>query len=205
MVFEFILKESQYIYSMTLYALSRISETIFFIRKGCYFLYFWALTWGTKQLRLKAVKFHKVREKDMECKANLRAAPKLEANVVHPGNCKQNVRLAKVIFDPSTIAAIKHYFPDITDSAGFLNLVNTWWVISNSKGIFDDCIKLGNAAVRGDGRPQLFRSLASWLENWKSQQISNAEKFTVTTNSPNELGLGTHITISCSIDRGFTV
>ena len=47
---------------------------------------------------------HKVREKDMDCQANLRAAPKLQANAVHPGNCKQNNRVALAIFDPSTIA-----------------------------------------------------------------------------------------------------
>ena len=126
---------------------------------------------------------HKVREKDMECQANLRAAPKLQANVLHPGNCKQNVRVALAIFDPSTIAAIKHYFPENADSADFLDLVNTWWVISNSKARFNYRNKLGNAAVRGDGKPQFLRSFASWLENWKSQQISNAQKFTLTAQT----------------------
>ena len=69
----------------------------------------------------------------MDYQANLRAAPKLQANVAHPGNCKQNVRVAPAIFDPSTIAEIKHYFPDNADSVEFQHLVNTWWVISNSK------------------------------------------------------------------------
>ena len=61
----------------------------------------------------------------MECQANLQAAPKLQANVVHLGNCKQKVRVALDIFDPSTIAEMKHYFPDNADSAEFLDLVNT--------------------------------------------------------------------------------
>ena len=126
---------------------------------------------------------HKVREKDMECQANLRAAPKLSANVLHPGNCKQNVPVALAIFDPSTIAAIKHYFPDSVDSAEFLDLMNTWWTISNSKVRFNNRNKLGNAAVRGDGKPEFLRNFANWLENWKSQQMANAQKFTLTAQT----------------------
>jgi hypothetical protein len=126
---------------------------------------------------------HQVRERDMQCQANLRAAPKLQANVLHPGNCKQNVAAALAIFDPSTIAAIRHYFPDHADSAGFLELVHVWWTISNSKTIFNSRNKLGNAAVEGDGKPQFLRNLASWLENWKNQQISNAQKFTLTSQT----------------------
>ena len=40
----------------------------------------------------------------MKCQANLQAAPKLEANVVNPGDCKQTVRVT-LAFDPYTIAA----------------------------------------------------------------------------------------------------
>lgn len=122
---------------------------------------------------------HKVRERDMQCQANLRAAPKLQANVLHPGNCKQNVTVALAIFNPSTIAAIRHYFPEHADSAGFLELVNIWWTISNSKSRFNSHYKLGNAAVKGDGKPQFLRSFASWLEIWKQRQIPNSQKFTL--------------------------
>ena len=126
---------------------------------------------------------HQVREKDIQCQANLRAAPKLQANVLHPGNCKQNVAAALAIFDPSTIAAIRHYFPDHSDSAEFLELVHVWWTISNSKTRFNSRDKLGNAAVEGDGKPQFLRNLASWLENWKKQQIPNAQKFTLSSQT----------------------
>ena len=43
---------------------------------------------------------HKVHEKDMENKANLRAAPKLNTMALHPGNYKQSVPIALAIFDP---------------------------------------------------------------------------------------------------------
>ena len=58
-----------------------------------------------------------VREKDMECHANLQAVPKLQANFVLPGNCKQNVRVALPFFDPYTITTLKHYVADNEDSA----------------------------------------------------------------------------------------
>ena len=83
----------------------------------------------------------------MECRTNLRAAPKLKENVVHLGNCKQNFLVALAIFEPSTVAANKHYFARNADSAEFLNLVKTWWVISNSRGRLNNRNKLGNAAV----------------------------------------------------------
>ena len=122
---------------------------------------------------------HKVREMDMKCQANLRAATKLQAKVLHPGNCKQSVPVALAIFDPSTIAAIRHYFPEHSDSAEFLELVNIWWTISNSKQRFNHRNKLGNAAVDGDGKPQFLRNLADWFLKWKREQIPNAAKFTL--------------------------
>ena len=68
---------------------------------------------------------HQVHDKDAECQANLRAAPKLTAEVLHPGNCKQNVAKALAIFDPSTIAAIRLYFPrarkQLTFSTSFMS------------------------------------------------------------------------------------
>ena len=126
---------------------------------------------------------HRVYERDAQCQANLRAAPKLQAKVLHPGNCKQSVPVALAIFDPSTIAAIRHYFPQYADSAGFLELVNIWWTISNSKSNFNYHNKLGNAAVKGDGKPQFLRSFASWLENWKRLQIPNVQKFTLSAQT----------------------
>ena len=87
-------------------------------------------------LRWKAMEFHKARRKDMDCQENLRTVPKLQAKFTHPGSLKQNVFVAIAIFDPSTLSTIKHYFPENADFAEFLDLVNTWWVISNSERKF---------------------------------------------------------------------
>ena len=65
--------------------------------------------------------FHDVFESDANLHANLRKAPKLTTKVLHPGNCKQNVPNALAIFDETTIAAAKSYFPEKASTAAFLN------------------------------------------------------------------------------------
>ena len=69
---------------------------------------------------------------DAKLGANLRKAPKLSFESLHPGHNKQNVNLALAIFHESTIAGCKAYLPDRTDMAAFLSLINTWWTIVNS-------------------------------------------------------------------------
>lgn len=127
--------------------------------------------------------FHQVFEQDSNLQANIKAAPKLSAKVLHPGNCKQSVPVALAIFHPSTSASIKHYFPDKTDSAELLNLFYTWWTISNSKTQFNTAHRLGNAPVAGDNKPQFLRALADWVESWDLEKIRNAEKFTLSAQT----------------------
>ena len=54
--------------------------------------------------------FKDVYEEDAELKANLRKAPKLTYEVLHPGHNKQNVNLALAIVYDTTKASIKSYF-----------------------------------------------------------------------------------------------
>ena len=49
---------------------------------------------------------HDVHEKDQKLDANIRKAPKLANNVLHPGKYKENVQLALDIFHETTAAAI---------------------------------------------------------------------------------------------------
>ena len=65
-----------------------------------------------------------VHEKYAECQANLRAAPKLSKNALHPRNCKQNVPVAQAMFDPSTRAAILKYFSKNTRLRRFHQFVS---------------------------------------------------------------------------------
>ena len=120
---------------------------------------------------------HKVHEKDQQLEANLKVSPKLTSKVLHPGNCKQNVSVALSIFDKTTSAGIKYFFPNKTDAAEFLDLLNIWWVVSNSKQKNNSNYFLGNAAVNGDKKPEFLRALANWIEEWDAMQLPNCERF----------------------------
>ena len=72
--------------------------------------------------------FHDIFERVVNLHANLRKAPRLMTKVLHPGCCKQNVPNAFAIFDETTIAAVKSYFPEKASAAALLTLFTKWWV-----------------------------------------------------------------------------
>ena len=130
--------------------------------------------------------FHDVFEKDKVLQASLRQAPRINAKVLHPGNCKQSVPIALSIFDDKTSAAIENYFPDRKDAAAFLKLFSTWWNLSNSKDQFSNN-KIGNAAVKGDKKPEFLRAMANWIELWSDEKIPASQKFTLTPQTSTAL------------------
>ena len=97
--------------------------------------------------------FYDVFERDANLHANLRKAPKLTIKVLQP------VPNALAIFDETSIAAAKSYFPEKASAAAFLTLFSKWWVLSNSKARYSTANYLGNAAVIGDNKQ---RSCAQW-------------------------------------------
>ena len=72
-------------------------------------------------------------DKDKGLSVNLNEAPKLSYQALYPENDKQSVPLALAIIHETTIAAARSYFLTRSDLSGFLNLINIWWTISNSK------------------------------------------------------------------------
>ena len=123
---------------------------------------------------------HRIYDKDITLTANLRKAPKLSYNALHPGNNKQNVGLALAVFDEKTIAACMSYFPTRKDMAAFLKLISTWWIIANSNRRYNS-YRLANAIEHGDGKIQFYKELAQWIEEWSkcpcfclSKQTANA-------------------------------
>ena len=77
---------------------------------------------------------YNIYDKDKELKGNLRKAPKFSYQaLLHPGNNKQNVPLILALFHDNTIVFAKSYYPNREDVSGFLNVIHTWWTISNSK------------------------------------------------------------------------
>ena len=126
---------------------------------------------------------HDIHDEDRRVQANLRAAPKLTAQVLHPGNCKQNVSVALAIFEETTIAALKRYFPSRNDAAQILHAFHVWWSISNSKQRFNSRNSIGNAAVLGDRKPEFLRLFADWIAHWTNQRLPNSQKFTLTAQT----------------------
>jgi hypothetical protein len=108
---------------------------------------------------------YNIYDKDKELSSNLRKAPKLSYQALHPGNSKQSVPLALAIRHETTIAAAKSYFPTRSDLSGFLSVINVWWTISNSKQRYTSNI-LGNAVILGDKKTEFYRVFADWIELW---------------------------------------
>lgn len=131
--------------------------------------------------------FHDVFEFDMGLPGQLKKAPKLSNETLHPGDNKQNVTLALNIFDHSTAVAITEYFPDRMDAAEFLKLINIWWTISNSKNRYHNSFRIGNAAVEDDKKPLFLRSFAEWIEQWQALQCSRTQRYTLTAQTSHAL------------------
>ena len=108
---------------------------------------------------------HQIFEHDVKLQSNLKKAHKLSYQVLHPGNKKQSVALALAIFHETTTAVFESYFPEREDASKFLKMINTWWLICNSKEMSHPN-PLGNAVRVGDGKTDFLEALADWLEKW---------------------------------------
>ena len=64
-----------------------------------------------------------------------------------------------------TTAVFESYFPEREDASKFLKMINTWWLICNSKEMSHPN-PLGNAVRVGDGKTDFLEALADWLEKW---------------------------------------
>ena len=110
--------------------------------------------------------FHKIHE-DLQLSAHLRAAPKINYPVLHPGNRKQSVPLALAIFEETTACAFRLYLPEDKTTPSFLDLIHTWWLVVNSKEPYHPDIR-ENALIFGDCKPEFLRVMNSWLTKWET-------------------------------------
>ena len=102
------------------------------------------------------VDFYSNYNKDKELKSNLKKTPKLPYLALHPGNNKNNARLALAVLHETTITPDRSYFPNRRDVANFFEIFDTWWTISNSNKKFSPNI-LRNAVINGD-KKLIFKS-----------------------------------------------
>ena len=127
--------------------------------------------------------FHEVHERDENLQAHLRKAPKITYQVTHPGNNKQqSVLLPLAIFQESTTAAIKSYFPNRLDAANFQTLFYKVFVICNFKQRFNAASQPGNAVIQGDHKPEFLLLVIYWVDTW-----SKCPSFTLTKQTSHAL------------------
>ena len=88
-----------------------------------------------------------------------------------------------VIFEETTIPAVKACVPEKASAAAFLTLFSKWWVLSNSKARHSTANFVENAAVIGDNKPSFLCAMADWIQNWQEKKIPNCEKFTLTSQT----------------------
>ena len=115
---------------------------------------------------------HHVFDEDENLQANQRKANKLTYKVLPSGDNKQSVSLALAIFDPTTSAAIKIYFPERNAVAQFLRLINLWWTISNSKRQFNMKFHRGDAAKQMIANQHFSEN---WLIGFLSGKLSHLQ------------------------------
>ena len=94
------------------------------------------------------------------------------------GNKKQSVPLVLAIFHETTTAAFESNFPEREDASKFLKMINTWWLIFNSKEMSHPN-PLGNAVRVGHGKTDFLEALADWPEKWHD----DCPEFTLTSKT----------------------
>ena len=143
--------------------------TTYSIRKSLSFLPLTLINWETKSLfqvdnYVQWILFHRLHEDDTKLDVHLRKAHKINPNVLHPGQNKQDVSRALAILHETTRAAIKSYFPHRQDAAQFLNLMYKVFLVCNSKTRAHGSNSLGDAAKTGDKKVCFLRAVADWIE-----------------------------------------
>ena len=103
-----------------------------------------------KEIRKIHDQIRKIHERDQNLQSCLRKAPKLSHKYLHPGNDQINTSFALGIFHETKIAACRSCFPERNDAANFLNLILTWWTISNGNKYNPNV--LGNGSTKDDGK-----------------------------------------------------
>ena len=76
-------------------------------------------------------------------------------------------------FHETISATTTSYFDQRNDAFNFLKFTNACWVISNSKGLFNNNNLLGNAAMLDHIKVDLLRSMADWIDCWQGEWMAN--------------------------------
>ena len=83
-------------------------------------------------------------------------------------------------------ASIKSYFLQDLSAAEFLHLINSWWLISNSKSKYSSNY-IGYAIVTEDKKPEFLRCFSQWINEWQRMQLKACGKFTLSKQTANAM------------------
>ena len=97
----------------------------------------------------------------------LKKAPKLNYQVLHPGNNEGNFKLAIARFDETTISAVWSYFLDRSEQSIFHLIINICWTILNTKQQFSPNL-LGGSIFSRNSKTDSLVLFTKWLKNWAS-------------------------------------
>ena len=134
--------------------------------------------------------FHDITEKKLELASKLenRAQTQCCRVAFRQYEVKRSLCSSLAIFDSCSSAAIKTFFIEKEDSASFLGLIHTWWMISNSKMKENLSHRLGDAAKRRDNKPILLREFADWIEEWDNNlRTSKSDTLTLSSQTSEAL------------------
>ena len=91
---------------------------------------------------------HKIYDFDKNLQSHLKKALKLSYQVLHSGNNKENVLLALLIFEITTVTVSGFYFPDRPYINVFSEIFQDLWTIANSKHRFHPKETCNSAGAR---------------------------------------------------------
>ena len=107
---------------------------------------------------------------------------KLTYKATHPENNKQDVSLASAVFDETTTVTNKIYYPNILNSAKYLNLFHIFMLFAILNSFIFQISCNGNDPIADDCKSTFLDFVANWVENW-----SLCLAFTLTKQMPHAL------------------
>ena len=107
---------------------------------------------------------HKIYDFDKNLQSHLKKALKLSYQVLHSGNNKENVLLALLIFEITTVTVSGFYFPDRPYINVFSEIFQDLWTIASSKHRFHPKETCNSAGTRD-------KNLKNWTGNSFCQKL----------------------------------
>ena len=112
--------------------------------------------------------FHQVHEQDLAIECHVRKPLRFPTSFA-PSKQQTVCPLALSIFEPTTITAIRQYFPEDTTTSSFLNLIHNSRSVVNAKERFNPDV-IRSALIANDGKIEFLNMFANWFSDWRDSK-----------------------------------